>query len=95
MTPLDLFYHLLSFLAPAAAVAAGVALVSPLLTPKHAPNGAWWSQVAINFVAGAVVLAGGLWRWGADGKMATYAALVVVIATLQWVCGRSWRRSKA
>jgi hypothetical protein len=92
MTPLNLLYHLLSFLAPAAAVAAGVALASPLLMPKQAPSRSWWSQGAINFVVGAVVLVAGLWCWGADGKMATYAALVIVIATFQWVCGRSWRR---
>jgi hypothetical protein len=92
MTPLHLFYHLLSFLAPAAAVAAGVAAASPLLVPKQAHARSWWVQVAINFVAGAVVLVAGLWHWGADGRMATYAALVIVVATLQWVSGRSWRR---
>ena len=95
MAPLNLFYHLLSFFAPAAVVAVAVSLAGPLLMPRHARARSWWRQSAINFVAGAVVLAAGLWRWGADGKMATYAALVLVIATCQWACGRSWRGSKA
>jgi hypothetical protein len=30
----------------------------------------------------------GLWYFGVDGKMATYAALVVVVAPCQWLCQR-------
>ena len=29
--------------------------------------------------------------WGRDGKMLTYAALVVACATCQWVLVRGWR----
>jgi hypothetical protein len=38
-----------------------------------------------------VVLAAGLWWFGHDGKMATYAALAVAVATSQWLAGRAWR----
>jgi hypothetical protein len=41
------------------------------------------------------VLVAGLAWWGVDGKMATYAALVVVIATSQWLFGRARRERKA
>jgi hypothetical protein len=41
------------------------------------------AQAAINFVAGALALGAGLWFFGNDGKMASYAAMVVVCATSQ------------
>ena len=37
------------------------------------------------------VLAAGLVLWGRDGKMLTYAALVVACATCQWVLVRGWK----
>lgn len=91
MTPLDLALHLLSFLMPALAVAGLVALAARFFMPSRAGLLAWWVQFALNFIAGAAVLAAGLWHYGADGKMATYAALVAVVAACQWVCSRSWR----
>ena len=39
----------------------------------------------------AGVLAAGLVLWGRDGKMLTYAALVVACATCQWVLVRGWK----
>jgi len=91
MGPLDAFLHLLSFLAPALAVAALVALAGRFMLPRQSPSRSWWSQAAINSVVGALVLVAGLWYFGVDGKMATYAALVVAIASCQWVCGHAWR----
>jgi hypothetical protein len=92
MGPLDLSIHLLSFLAPAFAVSIMVALACPVVLPGKPPVRPWWAHAAINSVAGAGVLLAGLWWWGVDGKMATYAALVVVIASCQWLFGRAWRR---
>lgn len=92
MSPLDLAKHLLSFAAPAFAVALLLALGARLVLPKaKGGGGSWWTSLAINFVAGVGVLVAGLWVFGRDGKMATYAALVVVMATLQWIMGRGWR----
>jgi hypothetical protein len=51
----------------------------------------WWVQFALNSIAGAAALAAGLWHYGVDGKMATYAALVVAVAACQWLCTRSWQ----
>ncbi len=90
MGVLDTFIHLLSFLAPALAVAGLVALAAPLLS-RQSKIGSWWAQTAINSVAGGLVLVAGLWYWGVDGKMATYSALALAVATCQWACGRSWR----
>jgi hypothetical protein len=91
MGPLDLFFHLLSFVAPAFAIAALVAFGARLLVPAGAERGRWWVHLAANFCAGALVLAAGLWHFGVDGKMATYAALVAVIGTTQWFCSRGWK----
>jgi hypothetical protein len=93
MGPLDLLFHLLSFAAPAAAVAVMVAAASRWVLPTSGQGLAWWAEAAINCVAGLGVLAAGLWWWGADGKMATYAALVAVIATCQWFMTRGRRRA--
>jgi hypothetical protein len=91
MGPLDTFIHLLSFAAPAFAVAVLVALAARVIMPRQPTGPAWWAHVAINFVAGVAVLVAGLWYFGVDGKMATYAALAVAIAACQWLCGRAWK----
>jgi hypothetical protein len=43
-------------------------------------------------VLGVAVLLAGLVVWGADGKMATWGALVLVSATSQWLMCQAWRR---
>ena len=91
MGPLDIAIHLLSFLAPAFAVAALVSLAARVFMPGRAGLLAWWIQLALNSIAGAAVLAAGLWYFGVDGKMATYAALVAAVAVCQWACSRSWQ----
>ena len=91
MGPLDLIIHASGFAAPALAVAFLVALGARLVLPRQAPGRAWWGDTAINFAVGVAVLAAGLWHFGVDGKMATYAALVAAVATCQWALGRAWR----
>jgi hypothetical protein len=91
MGPLDILIHLLSFLAPALAVAGLVALGARVFMPGRAGVLAWWVQFALNSIAGMVVLGLGLWHFGVDGKMATYAALVVAVAACQWLCSRGWQ----
>jgi hypothetical protein len=91
MGPLDQIFHLANFLAPAFAVAVVLAMVGPFFVKNSAVATGFAAQTAINFVAGGVALGLGLWFFGRDGKMASYAALVVVVATSQWVGGRGWR----
>ena len=90
MNPLAFLLHLLSFAAPALVVALIVALAGRLVMPAGRRPG-WWASLAANSVTGLLVLAAGLWWFGRDGKMATYAALVVAVATAQWLVGRAWR----
>jgi hypothetical protein len=88
---LDLSQHVLSFAAPALAVALLVALGGRWLLPRGTPRPAWWALFAINFLAGLAALGAGLWYFGRDGKMASYAAMVLAVATAQWLSGRAWR----
>ena len=89
---IDLSMHFFNFVAPALVLALVLPLLGRVLLGKASVTRAWWVQVAINFAAGVAVLLVGLWWWGRDGKMATYAALVLVVASCQWAQGRGWRR---
>ncbi|MBC5765568.1 hypothetical protein [Ramlibacter albus] len=92
MGPLDFIFHLLGFVLPAFGVAVLVALLARWLLRGEMRRSPWWAPVLVNFFAGVATLAGGLVVFGRDGKMATYAALAVVVATVQWLYGRGWRR---
>ena len=91
MGPLDFLTHLLSFAAPAFAVAVLVTLLARLLLPRNPQRPGWLVCLALNFVAGVAALGVGLWYFGRDGKMVTYAAMVLAVATCQWLSGRAWR----
>jgi hypothetical protein len=88
---LDQIYHLVNFLAPAFAVAMALAIGGHFFIKKGAAAPGFIAQAAINFIAGAAALILGLWLFGRDGKMASYAALLVLTTTSQWVGGRGWR----
>jgi hypothetical protein len=90
LSPIDFLIHLFSFAAPALAVAVLVALGARLLL-RGAQRPGWWASMLANSAAGVVALGAGLWWFGRDGKMATYAVLVVAVATAQWLVGRAWR----
>ena len=92
MGALDLANHLLGFTLPALAVALLVTLAARWLLAREPGRTGAWAAFAINSIAGLAALAGGLWYFGRDGKMASYAALVLAVATSQWLCSRGWRR---
>jgi hypothetical protein len=83
--------HLFNFAAPALFLALLLALGGRFLGPKGASALAWYAQAAINSVVGCAVLLAGLWWLGRDGRMLTYAALVLVCASCQWLLQRGWR----
>ena len=91
MSLLGLLDHLLNFIAPALAVGLLVAAVAPLLMKKARPHHTWLTQGAINSVACLLTLVMGLIFFGRDGKMATYAAMVLVCASSQWFAAKAWR----
>ena len=95
MTAYLLTDHLLNFIAPAAVVALLLALSSRVfsrfLVSKRPLTQSIWAQTAIIFIVNVVVLGAGLVFFGNDGKMATYAAMVLASALSQWVLARGWR----
>lgn len=90
MGPLDFFWHLLGFLAPAAGVALLVSLAARILLPGSG-GGSWVTAWILAFLAGAAALLAGLWLSGRDGTMLGYGALVLATATSQWLLARSWK----
>jgi hypothetical protein len=89
--PLSFADHLLSFAAPAFAVALLVTFAARFVLPRSGAPRSWVVAFFVNFLAGVAVLGAGLWYFGRDGKMATYAALVLAVASCQWLMGRAWR----
>jgi hypothetical protein len=84
----DLLVHLLNFIAPAVIVPLLLLPCGRLIAGRQVSAPVWWRQLGLNVLAGALVLVAGLVVFGRDGKMATYAALVVVCGTVQcWVAG--------
>ena len=88
----DLLDHLLNFVAPAAFMALVLVFAGRYLGGRRAGVPRWWAQLVLVFAAGVAVLAAGLAVFGRDGMIATYAALVVVCGTVQWLAMRGWRR---
>jgi len=91
MDPLASLNHLLNFAAPAAVLAVLLVPGSRVFIRNSAPAVFWWAQAAIVFVVGCAVLLAGLWLLGRDGKVLTYAALVLATATCQWLLRRGWK----
>ena len=93
MTPWMFVIHAANFAWPALAVAAllvpGVVGWRGLALWGRAARRFWQAWVTL-FALGLVVLAAGLVYSGRDGKMMTYAALVVVTGT-----AAAWLRSRS
>ena len=92
MSPLDFLNHLLNFIAPAFFVALLLALLARWLVGARGKAVGLGRQLLVNTAAGVLVLAAGLVVGARDGRIGTYAALVVVCGTVQWVLLRGWRR---
>ena len=91
MSFLSFLKHLLAFFAPAPSLALALVLLGQLLLRTHARQRGWLAPLALLTVLGCAVLLAGLWLLGSDGRMATYAALVLVLASAHWLQLRAWR----
>ena len=88
---LDVVVHLLGFVLPALAVSLFLVGGAAVCLPRHPASPRWWVQWAVNAAVGVLVLLGGLVLTGRDGKVATYAVLVLAMASSQWLLLRAWR----
>ena len=88
MTVWQFSLHLFNFVLPALAMA--------LLMPWA---GRWVlgargmsikRRMGFHALAGLLVLLAGLFLQGHDGQMGTYAVLVLVAATLEWLLNKGW-----
>ena len=96
MTAYLLTNHLLNFAAPALVVALLLVLLarifSSFFTSKRLMAQSIWAQAAVIFIVNLLTMAAGLVFFGNDGKMASYAAMVVAAALTYWVLIRGWTR---
>ncbi len=88
----DILWHLLNFIAPTLALALALPLLARPFFRKQAWLLPWWGQVLVNLLVGLATQLVSLWALGRDGKMLAYVALVLVLASTQWLMGRGWRR---
>jgi hypothetical protein len=92
MGPLDAFWHLLGFFMPALATGALATGAAKWLWRAELTRISWHRLAAWPIAAGAAVLLVGLMITGRDGRMLTYAAMVVANALALWWAGRATRR---
>jgi hypothetical protein len=81
---LDLFWHLANFVLPALGVGALTSALCKLLWRRSLARTPWLTLAWQSSTAGLAVLVAGLAITGHDGRMVTYAALVVACATVPW-----------
>ena len=84
----DLFLHLAGFVAPALALGLLLAFSGRWLAVVGRPGYTFWVHWGLLALVGTLALLLGLWWFGRDGKMASYALLLVAVATAQWTITR-------
>lgn len=90
----DLFWHMAGLLMPALAVAPTVVLAGWLMDRRSKPGRRvrrWSARLAINLGVCVGVLLAGLMLTGHDGRMVTYAALVLGSASTECLLLGRWR----
>lgn len=88
---LDALFHLFGLAAPALLLGLLMPVAARWLLPQRA-TARYRVQAAVVFVAGLATLVAGLAVFGRDGKMVSYAALMVAAATAQWLLAGAWRK---
>jgi len=91
MDPINSINHLFNLVLPGFAVSLCMAATVHWLLPPRHPGPGFGLCLAVNSAVTLLVLLGGLWFFGRDGKMASLAALVLASASAQWLLERGWR----
>lgn len=85
MDALDLLWHLANFVLPAVGVGVLTASLCKLFWRRDLARTSWFALAWQASAAGLAVLVAGLVITGHDGRMITYAGLVVACALVPWV----------
>jgi hypothetical protein len=81
---LALFWHLANFILPAVGMGALTAALCKALWRRSLARTPWFTLAWQSSAAGLAVLLAGLVVTGHDGRMVTWAALVVACALVPW-----------
>lgn len=84
MGPLDALWHLLNFALPAVGLGMLAAAGAKLLWRRELGGVAWRRLARDASLASAAMLVAGFVVFQHDGRMATYAAMVVACAVMLW-----------
>lgn len=84
MGPIDAFWHLLNFFAPALGVGLLAAALAKLLWRRELAGARWARLAAWASGAGALASVAALLAFGRDGTVAGYALLVAASALALW-----------
>ena len=92
MGALDVLWHLSNFLAPAFGVGVVAAWLAKVFWWRELKGVSGWRMAAWAVPVSSLVLIAGLLWHGQDGKMSTYAAMVLACALALW--GAGWHGSR-
>ena len=87
MDPFGGLWHLLNFVAPAVGIGLVASSFAKLLWRRSLHGVAWWRLAVWASAWSLVACTAGLIVFGRDGKMATYAGMVLACATSLWWTG--------
>jgi hypothetical protein len=88
MGPLDLLWHLTNLFVPAIGLGLVSAGLAKLAWRRALAPVPYWRLAGSTAAVAAIVTVAGLVITGQDGRMVTYAAMVLAAATLLWWRGR-------
>ncbi|HET9821446.1 MAG TPA: hypothetical protein VFQ16_06445 [Burkholderiaceae bacterium] len=87
MGPIDGFWHIANFFAPALGVGTLASALCKLLWRRELAAVAWRRLALWATTGGAMASIAGLAAFGRDGRLATYALLVLASALALWWAG--------
>jgi hypothetical protein len=93
MTLFSALLHLIELILPALFISAALVTAGPwvLRLKRQRTRAVWLKHWLVNAALGVVLIVAGLWLYGVDGKIMTYAGLVTVNALAVFIQLSAWR----
>ena len=85
--PIDAFWHLLNFIAPAVCMGVVTATLAKLIWRRELQMVSWRQLSIWAICSSLLVLVAGLALFGHDGRSATYGAMIVACSLSLWWIG--------